>query len=172
MHSDIHVAVRFHDQSVFAGEELRCTVTFRNVANLAEEPATPFIHSRRSSRQESISQLAAQASRPNNVLRLNQDGRFARRDRSADQAGIQKPLPPLNDQDATNSVTAQRSAHRQQRSISIRSVAPPIAAGDVESLASGGREHQKRPTHSRSSTVQLQHGKSLRFSRMLPTHYQ
>ncbi len=163
MHSDIHVAVRFHDQSVFAGEELRCTITFRNVANLAEEPVAPYIHSRRSSRRESISQLAAQASRPNNVLRLNQDGRFARKEPSPDQADTQKPKPSISNHDAANSDTSRKPAHRQQRSISIISVAPPTATGEVERLPSGGWGNQKRPSHSRSSTVQLQNGKLYYF---------
>ncbi|KAJ9614238.1 Golgi membrane exchange factor (Ric1p-Rgp1p) subunit [Cladophialophora chaetospira] len=157
MHSDIHVAVRFHDQSVFAGEQLRCVITFRNVANLAEEPATPLSHNRRRSRRESISQLAAaQAGKPNNALRLSQNGRTVSKDHFVDQAGTQRPSPLPNYQDAANSDKSQRPVHKQQRSISIVSLASPTVTGDVGSLASGGWGKQKGPSHSRSSTVQVQ----------------
>ena len=34
MHSDIKVIVRFKEQSVFAGEDVQCTITFKNIAHL------------------------------------------------------------------------------------------------------------------------------------------
>ena len=159
MHSDIHVAVRFHDQSVFAGEQLRCTITFRNVANLSEEPVATSLHARSRSRRESISQLAAQATRRNSTLRLGQNGRHLRENQPADHPGHRRPSPSLNNQDPANNNNFQRPVHRQQRSISIISVASPIITGDVGTLPSGAWDKQKRPGHSRSSTVQIQPGK-------------
>jgi hypothetical protein len=164
MHSDIHVAVRFHDQSVFAGELLQCTITFRNVANLAEEPLTPSLQSHRRSRRESISQLAAQANRPNNVLRLSQHGRSYNNEHPPGQASHRRPSPSANNRDTISNARPQRPVHKQQRSISIISVASPTVAGDVGSLTAGGWDKQKRPGHSRSSTVQIQHGESDRNS--------
>jgi RAB6A-GEF complex partner protein 2 len=161
MHSDIHVAVRFRDQSVFAGEQLRCTITFRNVASLSEESATPSLHNRQRSRRESISQLAAQASRPAGSLNYAQNGRSLSRDHSVDYAGQRKPSPLLNNQEASSSVRPQRPGHKHQRSVSIISVASPTVAGDAGSLASGSWDKPKRG-HSRSSTVQLQSGKPCR----------
>jgi len=37
-HGNIRVFVRWHDQTVFAGEEVKCTITFKNVARLAGSP--------------------------------------------------------------------------------------------------------------------------------------
>ena len=160
MHSDIHVAVRFHDQSVFAGEQLRCTITFRNVANLSEEPATPPLHNRRRSRRESISQLAAQGFKPNNALRLNQNGRPGGKNHPTGQSGQQKPSTSLNSQGAAGDAAAQKPAHKHQRSISIISVTSPPIAGYAGNSAAGDWARQKRPSHSRSSTVQIAPGKS------------
>ncbi|OAG39063.1 hypothetical protein AYO21_06783 [Fonsecaea monophora] len=141
MHSDIHVAVRFHDQSVFAGEQLRCTITFRNVAS-SSEPLTPSFQSLRRQRRESISQLAAaQSTKPSTVLRLSQNGQNGRP--NSHEQGPDQP--------------AQRPGHKQQRSVSIISLTSPTIVGDVDHGASGGRAKPKRPAHSRSSTVQIHH---------------
>ncbi|KIW88025.1 uncharacterized protein Z519_11135 [Cladophialophora bantiana CBS 173.52] len=161
MHSDIHVVVRFHDQSVFAGEHLRCTITFRNVANSLELP-TPSYQTLRRSRRESISQLAAQSTKPNTILRLSQNGQNGRstgHEHSADQAGRQMPLGSWS---SDNPASVQRPGHKQQRSVSIISLTSPTIAGDLEHGAPGGWAKPKRPSHSRSSTVQIQHGKSTR----------
>ncbi|KAM5355558.1 hypothetical protein ACJ41O_002204 [Fusarium nematophilum] len=36
--SNIRVFIRWHDQTVFAGEEVKCTITFKNVAPGAGQP--------------------------------------------------------------------------------------------------------------------------------------
>jgi hypothetical protein len=38
-HGNIRVFIRWHDQTVFAGEEIKCTITFKNVARPAGSPA-------------------------------------------------------------------------------------------------------------------------------------
>lgn len=38
-HGNIRVFIRWHDQTVFAGEEVKCTITFKNVARPAGSPA-------------------------------------------------------------------------------------------------------------------------------------
>ena len=38
-HSNTRVFIRWHDQTVFAGEEVKCTITFKNVARPAGSPA-------------------------------------------------------------------------------------------------------------------------------------
>lgn len=167
MHSDIHVAVRFHDQSVFAGEQLRCTITFRNVANVTEEPVTPSsFQNRRRSRRESISQLAAQANRPNNVLRLSQNGRSFNNGHSPDPGG-QRRSPSISStaHGSTGDSRSQRPGHKHQRSVSIISVNSPTVTGDV-----GGWDKPKRPGHSRSSTVQLHHGRCSNVSQNTSNH--
>lgn len=37
-HGNIRVFIRWHDQTVFAGEEVKCTITFKNVARPAGSP--------------------------------------------------------------------------------------------------------------------------------------
>ncbi|EXJ78437.1 hypothetical protein A1O1_08837 [Capronia coronata CBS 617.96] len=156
MHSDLHVVVRFHDQSVFAGEELRCTITFKNVATLSE-PVTPASQTRRTSRRESINQIAAQVNRTNASPRLGQNGR-------ARNNNDHLPEPPDRHR-ATASYSPgspnehqtrpQRPTHQQQRSVSIISVTSPIAAGDL-SENGGSWARQQRLSHQRSSTVATQ----------------
>ncbi|OAP55728.1 hypothetical protein AYL99_09880 [Fonsecaea erecta] len=160
MHSDIHVVVRFHDQSVFAGEQLRCTITFRNVAPTSSEPLTPSFQTLRRQRRESISQLAAaQSAKPSTVLRLSQNGhngRPAGHEHAADQAGRSLYTD--------NSASTQRPTHKQQRSVSIISLTSPTIAGDLEYGAPGSWTKPKRPSHSRSSTVQIYHAPQRRTS--------
>ncbi|OKL62588.1 hypothetical protein UA08_02964 [Talaromyces atroroseus] len=52
MPSDLQVFVKWKEQTVFAGEDVECTITFKNVAEIAEsEPSTPHPqHQRRTSR--------------------------------------------------------------------------------------------------------------------------
>ena len=39
MPSDLQVFVKWKEQTVFAGEDVECTITFKNVAEIAEEKA-------------------------------------------------------------------------------------------------------------------------------------
>lgn len=163
MHSDIHVVVRFHEQSVFAGEQLRCTITFRNVANLSE-PVTPAHAPRRSSRRESISQIASQATKIHAASRVAPNGRTnISGDHSTEVGGRHRPNSSFHTPTSTsdNEVHPQRPGHKQQKSVSIISVTSPITAGDLaDSNASSWAKQQRLSHHQRSSTVGTQHGMS------------
>ncbi|RDW90398.1 putative intracellular protein transport protein (Sat1) [Aspergillus mulundensis] len=51
MSSDIQVFVKWKDQSIFAGEDVECTITFKNVAETGEEPNNAqTLHLRKQSR--------------------------------------------------------------------------------------------------------------------------
>lgn len=52
MPSDIQVFVRWKDQTIFAGEDVECTITFKNVAESSPNsgPGEPHSHQRRHSR--------------------------------------------------------------------------------------------------------------------------
>lgn len=157
MPSDIHVVVRFQEQSVFAGEELRCTITFKNVANLPE-PASPGLSRRRTSRRQSISQLAAQSTRNNALQRLSQNGRHndstpESHGRHRATASLQTTVP------VTDASTPTDRPPLKQRSVSIISVTSPLATGDHMNSTSGSWATQQRLGHHRSSTVQNNHGK-------------
>ncbi|GJD01814.1 intracellular protein transport protein [Colletotrichum higginsianum] len=39
--SNIRVFIRWHDQTVFAGEEIKCTITFKNIARDSPQPRQP-----------------------------------------------------------------------------------------------------------------------------------
>ena len=163
MHSDIHVVVRFHDQSVFAGEHLRCTITFKNVANLSE-PATPGLQPRRSSRRESISQIVAQVAKNNAAARAGQNGRSLNNNElAADKPGRHRALGSSHSPGSTSDsqVHLQRPPHKQQRSVSIISVTAPISAGDLADGTTSSWAKQQRLGHQRSSTMQIQQGESI-----------
>ncbi|KIW39467.1 uncharacterized protein PV06_08078 [Exophiala oligosperma] len=160
MHSDIHVIVRFQEQSVFAGEELKCTITFKNIANLAEPPVTPSIARRRSSRHESISQIAAISLKNHAHLRLGQNGRsVSDKESHSDSRGRHRATASL--QSPINTTDLQSPTERpgyKQRSVSIISVTSPIGNNDhPESSSPNSWARQQRLSHQRSSTVQLQH---------------
>ncbi|KAJ5339803.1 hypothetical protein N7452_006531 [Penicillium brevicompactum] len=50
MPSDIQVFVKWKDQTIFAGENVECTITFKNVADTSAEPNVEVQHSRKGSR--------------------------------------------------------------------------------------------------------------------------
>lgn len=56
MSSDIRIFVRWKEQCVFAGEDVECTITFKNVANPHENlsPSTPIWPSRRRSSHNTL----------------------------------------------------------------------------------------------------------------------
>ncbi|KAJ4590576.1 Golgi membrane exchange factor (Ric1p-Rgp1p) subunit [Exophiala dermatitidis] len=153
MHSDIHVVVRFHGQSVFAGEELRCTITFKNVAT-STEPVSPPLGTGRGSRRESISQIAAQVNRSNASARLNQNGRVrGNNDDFTEPAGGQRASASHRARSPDERQThPRRPTHQHQRSVSIMSVTSPIASGDVADNGSSWAR-QQRLGHQRTSTV-------------------
>ncbi|KAK5316128.1 Golgi membrane exchange factor (Ric1p-Rgp1p) subunit [Exophiala xenobiotica] len=168
MHSDIHVIVRFHEQSVFAGEELRCTITFKNVANLVE-PVSPTTPKRRTSRQASISQIAAHLSRNHGHSRSSQNGRTAtdNNERFPDARGRHKATASLQDPIPTNDLpTPVERPGFKQRSVSIISVTSPIATTDHADASSGSWAKQQRLSHRRSSTVQIHHDSHHRTSQL------
>ncbi|KAI1612805.1 Rgp1-domain-containing protein [Exophiala viscosa] len=152
MPSDIHVVVRFQDQSVFAGEQLRCTITFKNVANLPE-PVSPGYSRRRSSRRQSISQLAAQSTRNHALQRLSQNGH--QNDSAAEPHGRYRATASLQTTvPVTDSLDPTGRPAPKQRSVSIISVTSPIPTGDQVNATSGSWATQQRLSHQRSSTVQ------------------
>jgi len=160
MPSDIHVVVRFQEQSVFAGEQLRCTITFKNVANLPE-PVSPGYSRRRSSRRQSISQLAAQSTRNLAVQRLGHNGRQI--DSAAEPHGRHRATASLQTTvPVTDSLDPTERPAIKQRSVSIISVTSPIPTGDHVNTTSGSWATQQRLSHQRSSTVQNLHGTILK----------
>ena len=163
MPSDVRVFVRFKEQCVFAGEELNCVITFKNVAEHAEPP-TPGLSSLRHTKRSSISQFAAAqaAAAPNN--RLAPAGRLhnARspsvgrdeRPKMGHQASYSLSTPttpiPRGHSPSNESMSQKPAAHL--RSVSIISMtSPALPASPQEFGATQGRP--KALGHRRSSTV-------------------
>ncbi|RVX75947.1 hypothetical protein B0A52_00304 [Exophiala mesophila] len=149
MHSDIHVLVRFHEQSVFAGEELRCTITFRNVANVSEPATRP----RQSSRRESIGHIAAQIAKGHAPHRSNHAARPSQHEITPDLARHPRPSGSSTSPQAGFDDHRSRSPRaKQQRSVSIISVTSPIA-GEVGDSTASSWAKQQRLSHQRSHTT-------------------
>lgn len=154
MHSDIHVLVRFHEQSVFAGEELRCTITFRNVANVSEPATRP----RQSSRRESIGHIAAQIAKGHAPHRSNHAARPSQHEITPDLARHPRPSGSSTSPQAGFDDHRSRSPRaKQQRSVSIISVTSPIA-GEVGDSTASSWAKQQRLSHQRSHTTGNQYG--------------
>ena len=162
MPSDIHVLVHFHDQCIFAGEELRCTITFKNILDQLGSPK-PLLSSRRSSRTTSIGKLAAL--RQSSARSESHQSRVSSRHPSH---GGQQPLrtalrrPSVtgshSPQSAPEGVNQQqRPNHKQQRSVSIFSGGTPVGSPSPDGFPTSAGQ---RPTgsHRRSSTIQVSSG--------------
>lgn len=158
MPSDVQVFVRFKDQSVFAGEELNCVITFKNVAEQLEPPTpggTTFRHTKRNS----INQLAA-AQAAAGLNNARKAGELHQRDARSPSTGpgersrakhqgsfsISTPATPILRGPSPSNDAVPRPAHQHQRSVSIIS-ASPVLPQDV----SNGRP--KMLGHRRSSTM-------------------
>lgn len=168
MPSDVQVFVRFKQQCIFAGEELNCVITFKNVAEHAEPP-TPSALSFRHSKRNSINQLAtAQAAAAVNARLAPQGqlqnarspsvGRNERpRARHRGSYSMSTPTTPvLRGPSPSNDAPgpAQTSAHQHQRSVSIISMASPVLP-HIHQDAGGGRGQSKPAVHRRSSTMTI-----------------
>lgn len=151
MASDIQVYVRFREQCVFAGEEVACIITFKNVVDMQMHTTTE-ITGGRSDRRNSISQLAAISMRA---------GRGAQNQRAVTNFGqgemnshratmsLSTPLSTTSEGFSPMGPPIQKPPPNHQRSISIISgpkYAPTKATSPIGAT---------RPTfgHTRSSTV-------------------
>ncbi|PGH23469.1 hypothetical protein AJ80_02423 [Polytolypa hystricis UAMH7299] len=168
MPSDIQVFVRWKEQAIFAGEDVECTITFKNVAPSPSAPDSdvPLNHYRRGSRPangvvnganyspaKSLNPFTfnARRSQPSSP-RVRQT--FERTHRPA--ASLSSPLafshsfPPTV---SGNNNVGPGHGHRHKRSVSIISLEPD---------KSGERKHVAQPFsprpgrgHARSASVQV-----------------
>lgn len=160
MPSDVQVFVRFKEQSIFAGEELDCVITFKNVAEVVEPPPpTPGggVGSVRHARRDSITRLAAQNARLNTDRQQGQNvlSPSLERPRGRRQNSISMSMPntPAVLQQSPTETPSQfgKPAHKHQRSVSI--ISGPSASGSPLMPPPSPRPN-KNFSHRRSSTVQ------------------
>lgn len=169
MPSDIHVFVRFKEPSVFAGEDVECTITFKNVANLQNATSLPEARTGSHSRRASLVEQVTSSPRVTTLAWHKENPRLAGAKMQMDRNNFNRSHKattslsfPASSGAILNSPAASspshsfaKSGHKHQRSVSIIS----IGSSDVEV------DHQKplaqkpprpRPdlSHRRASTVQ------------------
>ncbi|KAI0479229.1 Rgp1-domain-containing protein [Xylariaceae sp. FL0804] len=156
--SNIRVFIKWDDQTVFAGEEVSCRITFRNVAPSPSQAQTS--QSPRPDRSRQPSPLLSPRAKAGNGLAPPPAGRGHRstmslnvpsvssRLRSATQqwAPPQPPPPP----------PPQRPGHAHKRSLSIVSIGSASAAEDGH-RGNASPAWTQRPAfrHGRSSSLQI-----------------
>ena len=151
MPSEMQVYVRFREQCVFAGEEMACTITFKNVADTqTHTPTTPG--NGNSGRRNSISQLAAISMRggrgAHNPRVVTNFGRGEMNTHKATMS-LSTPLSTTSEGFSPMAPPIQRPPQKHQRSISIIS-GPNHAPIQAKSPIGDDRPNTG---HTRSSTV-------------------
>ncbi|KAH7320999.1 intracellular protein transport protein [Stachybotrys elegans] len=161
--SNIRVFVRWHDQTVFAGEDIKCTITFKNVAagqaQPPKQPQTPQLdRSRLASPLHNRNKGHAGLSSPPSSSTTARGHRRSALSLSAPPSSsrnrsgsIQWPQPPP-------SAGENRHGHAHKRSVSIVSIGSTSTIDDhhqrTDSMASARSQRQARG-HSRASSLQI-----------------
>ncbi|RWA13661.1 hypothetical protein EKO27_g1454 [Xylaria grammica] len=157
--TNIRVFIKWDDQTVFAGEEIRCQITFKNVApgpnQLASNPRQPSQSSPRSDRTRQPSPLLSPRGGSTNgltppmsarghrsTLSLNVPSTSSRLRNPIQQWPPQLPAPP------------QKTAHVHKRSLSIVSMGSNATVDD-QAYPNGTQMRPQRPArgHGRSASV-------------------
>lgn len=162
MQSDIQVFVRWKEQAIFAGEDVECIITFKNIStsHLNTEINPPQSHSRRGSRPvngivngtnylpaKSLNPFSSNNRRPPPPSPLHRQAHRA-------SASISSPLAtshsfPPNFPHRSNP----SSGHKHKRSVSIISGDPEISA--ERPLPSPSPSAKFGRTHARSASFQI-----------------
>jgi hypothetical protein len=171
MPSDIQVFVRFKEPSVFAGEQLDCTITFKNVASEQYDASPLDAKSGRHSRRVSLAEQLATTPRGNNAGWSKENPRLAaaalqsprsiisRVHRATASLSIPKssgtpigtPSTPYREK------TVVRPGPNHQRSVSIISAGSADVGDDYDGQKSARLPERLRPdvSHRRTSTLQV-----------------
>ncbi|KAI0011675.1 Rgp1-domain-containing protein [Xylariaceae sp. FL0662B] len=164
--TNIRVFMKWEDQTVFAGEDIKCSITFKNVApgpnqtrsvsnqHQNQHPQSPQVE--RQQRQPSPL-LSPRGFKPsNNGLTPPVAGRGHRSTLSLTVPSTSSRLRGGPQQWAPPQATPQRSGHAHKRSLSIVSIG---SAATVEDQSAGnlGPARSQRPSrgHGRSASLQI-----------------
>ncbi|KAI1201948.1 Rgp1-domain-containing protein [Nemania serpens] len=164
--TNIRVFISWDDQTVFAGEEIRCHITFKNVApgpgQPASNPRQPSQSSPRTDRPRQPSPLLSPRGGPHNGLTPPTSARSHRSTLSLNapspgsrlRNSVQQWHPPQPPQ--LPAPQQQKPAHAHKRSLSIVSMGSNAAADD-QVYANGSQTRPQRPTrgHGRSASLQI-----------------
>lgn len=167
MPSNIQVFVKWKDQTIFAGENVECTITFKNVA----ETGADGIHGAEGGHQRKISRVANHTSNnsesffslnsPKNLFSSRRSASISSQKKAAHQRAASSLSSPLVGSHSfpPNSPSTPRSwqpGHSHKRSVSILSIdseGQPEKPVPVHNLSSS----RNRPArgHGRSASLQV-----------------
>ncbi|KAF2839535.1 Rgp1-domain-containing protein [Patellaria atrata CBS 101060] len=163
MSTDIRVFVQWKEFTVFAGEEIQCTITFKNVAPLPGSSRSPV----RGSKSNGERQRKFTASQNTPKLAISRNSSFISQVPSVPEHG-HRPTLSLSTPSAVNGHppapptqnVPPTCAHRHGRSLSILSMGTDII-GDEGHARSISTTTARRPMrgHGRSASLQVVPGK-------------
>ncbi|KAI1506509.1 Rgp1-domain-containing protein [Biscogniauxia marginata] len=159
--SNIRVFIKWDDQTVFAGEEIKCQITFKNIAPSSSQTRPPsnqnqLAPSLLADRLRQPSPLLSPRAKPSNGLTPPGTARSHRSTLSLNVPSGSSRFRAATQQWAPPQSSPQRSGHSHKRSLSIISIGS--AATVEEQLHGNGSPTQtQRPSrgHGRSSSLQI-----------------
>lgn len=162
--TNIRVFVQWSEQTVFAGEEIECQITFKNIANtpphsrasLHPQAVNGFVSSDRPDRQHKI----PLPQRKSNSAISSRGTPTTRGHRTA--LSLSTPIapdrpPPPSSSWTTAPSKGAKSGHAHKRSVSIISIGPSDAGAQDVNNHGSSVERPKGPSkgHGRSASLQI-----------------
>jgi len=173
---NIRVFIRWHDQTVFAGEEVKCRITFKNVApsqppsNSHAKPspqhprqpnASSPLHPSNRSKAAGLAPPAPARGHHRSSLSLSVPSSTRSRNRAGSIQWSPPPPPPPSQQQQQNTAAAPEgqpaAGNGHRRSVSIVSIGSATSAGDGQRPSTAGSSKSQRPNrgHVRASSLQI-----------------
>lgn len=160
--SNIRVQVHWHEQTVFAGEEVRCTITFKNAARDSKRQKSSQQGATHHDRQKLLSGLKSPLSSRNRAAGSLSASSSANSMRGHRRSALSLSIPSTSSH--TRSATVQwpqsagigpdgRSGHSHKRSLSIVSIGSTTAADDA--IQRSERQHIPHRAHNRATSLQI-----------------
>ncbi|KAI1388881.1 Rgp1-domain-containing protein [Hypoxylon trugodes] len=158
--SNIRVFVTWDDQTVFAGEDIKCRITFKNIAPGPNEARSPSRHPQSQlhpvERSRQPSPLLSPRTKPNNGLTPPVSARGHRSTLSLTVPSSSSRLRGPPQQWTPTQSQPPRSGHAHKRSLSIVSIG---SAATIEEQSKGnttpGRPPRPPRGHGRSASLQI-----------------
>ncbi|KAL6823965.1 intracellular protein transport protein [Trichoderma camerunense] len=154
--SNIRVFVHWRDQTVFAGEAVQCTVTFRNIAPEANQQQQQ-VHSRPPSQSQSQSERQRLASP------IQTRGKAAASARGHRRAALSLSVPSPSTRSRQGSIQWPQAVvpgdprgHAHKRSVSIVSIGSTTSTIDEHSQSPRYENSPRQPRHSHNRASSLQ----------------
>ncbi|RYP83455.1 hypothetical protein DL769_001358 [Monosporascus sp. CRB-8-3] len=160
-HSNIRVFIQWDEQAIFAGEDIKCKITFKNVAPGPNQNQSRSERSRQPSPLLDPSRIKTNDNNNNNGLAPPTPGRGHRSTLSltvptAGSRSTGGPQPqPQPQQWPPPQPTPQRPGHAHKRSLSIVSIGSNATVEDQSLNGSPARPQRPGRGHGRSASLQI-----------------